>query len=720
MADGLLPGMARYHAGGATNTASPVCSSPKLSYFGGPLLQNPVVVAVFWSSAVNAQIQASMPQFYADVMASSYWSWLQEYDSVGLTPGTSQAILPGTAPAGVVIAPQKCNPGGANCKLADTDIQAELTRQIGLGLLPAPSLDCTGNANTVYMVSFPPNISLTGPQGTGRSCVQFCGYHNTGTYGAAGTPLIYAALMDTFTGGCSAGCGGNATPLENATSLASHELAESTTDPDVGLDTQAVYAAPAAWADNNNGCGEIGDICDDGSAGATITVSGRSWVVQPLWSNAQNKCVASGTVQPICSGTTVTGCRKCSCGDDGNACGGSTSVCETSKTNVLFGGCEQCTSADNTCGGGTCQQSSTPSQDDICTNCTPLTSCPAGDNCGTVSDGCGGTLSCGTCAAPQTCGGGAPGIPNVCGCTPKSTCAAGDCGNVPDGCGGTLSCGGCTPPQTCGGGPSGNPNQCGCTPITTCPSGFQCGGVPDGCGGILSCGGCMAPQTCGGGGAANQCGCTPLLACPSGANCGTFPDGCGGLLTCGGSCAAPQTCGGGGAPNQCGCTPLKACPTGFVCGVIGDGCGGTMSCGSCGAGQSCVANQCVGPDGGVMVDSGTVDTGSSADSGTIADSGSSFDSGTFLDSGSSFDSGSSLDSGAHGDSGALADASSRDGASEDGGGDASGDGGGGPETLVGGCACNAVGAQTTGGSSAPLALGILGLLAGARLRRRAR
>jgi hypothetical protein len=36
-----------------------------------------------------------------------------------------------------------------------------------------------------------------------------------------------------------------------------------------------------------------------------------------------------------------------------------------------------------------------------------------GLNCGTIPDGCGGTLTCGVCTAPQTCGGG--GVANVCG-----------------------------------------------------------------------------------------------------------------------------------------------------------------------------------------------------------------------------------------------------------------------------------------------------------------
>lgn len=45
--------------------------------------------------------------------------------------------------------------------------------------------------------------------------------------------------------------------------------------------------------------------------------------------------------------------------------------------------------------------------------CVPTTCAAAGKNCGTLSDGCGGTLSCGGCTSPQTCGGG--GVPNVCG-----------------------------------------------------------------------------------------------------------------------------------------------------------------------------------------------------------------------------------------------------------------------------------------------------------------
>jgi hypothetical protein len=46
-------------------------------------------------------------------------------------------------------------------------------------------------------------------------------------------------------------------------------------------------------------------------------------------------------------------------------------------------------------------------------SCAPTTCAAQGKNCGPIPDGCGATLGCGTCTAPQTCGGG--GTENVCG-----------------------------------------------------------------------------------------------------------------------------------------------------------------------------------------------------------------------------------------------------------------------------------------------------------------
>jgi hypothetical protein len=47
--------------------------------------------------------------------------------------------------------------------------------------------------------------------------------------------------------------------------------------------------------------------------------------------------------------------------------------------------------------------------------CTPQSCAQQGKTCGSLSDGCGGTLTCGACPGTTTCGGG--GTPNVCGGT---------------------------------------------------------------------------------------------------------------------------------------------------------------------------------------------------------------------------------------------------------------------------------------------------------------
>jgi hypothetical protein len=96
--------------------------------------------------------------------------------------------------------------------------------------------------------------------------------------------------------------------------------------------------------------------------------------------------------------------------------------------------------------------------------CRPRTCAQANASCGTINDGCGGTLSCGTCTNGQTCG--TP-TPNRCGCTCDPTW----CGTL-TACGTTLNCpNNCVAPKTCGGG--GTPNRCGCLPNGTTTKTFS-------------------------------------------------------------------------------------------------------------------------------------------------------------------------------------------------------------------------------------------------------
>ena len=196
----------RYRPNGTVPESTPTCSSPLLSYFDGPLISNVQVVPVFWNSNVNASIQANISQFYSDAAVSNWYDLLSEYSSVG---GTGQSIGRGTSATGIVITPSVCPASTPmTCPLTDSQLQTELANQITNGNLPTLQTDLAGNVNTVYMVYFPSNISLTLP-GDIKSCVNFCAYHSTGTYGSDKVPMPYGAIMDEFTGSCSGtACGG--------------------------------------------------------------------------------------------------------------------------------------------------------------------------------------------------------------------------------------------------------------------------------------------------------------------------------------------------------------------------------------------------------------------------------------------------------------------------------------------------------------------------------
>jgi hypothetical protein len=165
--------------------------------------------------------------------------------------------------------------------------------------------------------------------------------------------------------------------------------------------------------------------------------------------------------------------------------------------------------------------------------CSAASCSDLGKNCGSVPDGCGGMLSCGTCAVGYTCT-----VSNVCACVP-STCAAQgkNCGTISDGCGGTLSCGTCSSGYSCS-----TSNVCACVPTTCAAQGKNCGSIPDGCGGTLQCGSCQAGYSC----SSNVCRCTPQTC--SG-QCGIVSDGCGGTLDCG----------------TCPANNWDGCRTGYVC-----------------------------------------------------------------------------------------------------------------------------------------------------------
>ena len=235
-----------------------------LTYRNGPILAHVKVQTVYWGN--NVQFSGtgtqSLDAFYKAVVQSQHYDWLIEYK----TP--TQPVLGRGSFLG-----SYAYTSGATGTIDDSDIQTALAGLIDAGKVPAP------DADTLYAIHFAPGIDIT-QQGQ-ASCQVFCAYHGSFTHKSA--KVFYSVVPDQG-GNCAGGCGGNASLFNNTTSVASHELVEATTDPDVGENVLSWY---------NDSQGEIGDICNAQQCKAgTLTACPGSYVVQLEYSNKNNKCIA--------------------------------------------------------------------------------------------------------------------------------------------------------------------------------------------------------------------------------------------------------------------------------------------------------------------------------------------------------------------------------------------------------------------------------------------
>lgn len=246
----------------------------QMKLFGGKVIPNVKVYAVFWGGSVSPEIRSGIGAFYRAVTNSQYLDWLNEYSTtldveagskLG-QPGSQQVIGRGTF-AGVYTLSTfsrtyaDCPDEALTC-VSDSDIPRELDWQVTHGYLPQP------DANSIFMIHFPSTVRVGDP-GSSQSCISYCAYH--GTYKTtAQLSVAYAVIPDYGHNGCEHGCGGG-TVFDNTCSGASHELTEAITDAEVGLTTSEDY--PLGWYDTEaNSQGEIGDMCNQDHA--TVDASG--------------------------------------------------------------------------------------------------------------------------------------------------------------------------------------------------------------------------------------------------------------------------------------------------------------------------------------------------------------------------------------------------------------------------------------------------------------
>lgn len=277
------------------DTNAPLASIPQppvphLNYYGGPVISNLQVVVVFWGPEVYPTVTDGIASFFQNITNSTYFDLLSEYDT-NVTPidgstGTNQSIGRGTYGGSFTITPSLCNV--TPCTITDDEVQTELLSQLNAAQLPIPELDSSGNINTMYMIYFPPGVTIQLEKYT--SCVQFCAYHGT-TAGTFNSKNLAYGVMPDFSppAGCRQGCG-SGTDFENVTAVSSHEMAETVTDVDAAM--APLNAAPLAWYDPIFATGEIGDICNHEDS--EVTTPGGILTVQLLWSNQLSACVNIG------------------------------------------------------------------------------------------------------------------------------------------------------------------------------------------------------------------------------------------------------------------------------------------------------------------------------------------------------------------------------------------------------------------------------------------
>jgi hypothetical protein len=434
----------------------PSLGANRLSYHGGPIISNIKVVKVDWNGNVDPTTSANMTAFYSAFVTSEQWAGLNQYNTVRNAnsgpnngqPGTQQNLGLGTAQS----ASGTLNQTATN--VTDAQIQTAIAGQLGT-TLPTP------DSNTLYAIHFPPNSIIsafgwTSCQGNGGpNHAWFGAYHNafTTTVNGQSQRVRYAVIDDS-----TVDCGG-AYPfqaaLDNQTHVASHELMEAATDPDLN-----------AWFDDNTSPGEAGDLCN-GQPGFIDArkPDGTHWAVQLIY-NQDGFCAvdplltlvssASAGVKPSvqpplqlmvgATGGTIIDIRSMFYDTD-------------DATGVRLGAGPVPVSVF----ASMLPAATQPSSDSELSISTPTNAVPGSFVVEVWGSAYGGKAH----AVPVAV--------DLVPCVPV-TCDATACGHQPDGCGGNIQCTGGCDGGTCV--PETRPQACS----------QSCGGeVSDGCGGTYVC-----------------------------------------------------------------------------------------------------------------------------------------------------------------------------------------------------------------------------------------
>jgi hypothetical protein len=235
----------------------------RLTYRGGPLLQNVKVATLFWGSSwKSSSLTGYFDGFFRALFADGlFMANLAQYSTGGYSIGNGSFVATDT------------DGQDPPAPVTDAQIQSEIRAQVAAGHLPRPDQD------TVYFVFTAPGVIVYDSKGN-NSVDDFASYHD---YSFGSDDFAYAVI-----------------PYDDSlqdprwmTVYASHELAESVTDPEP-------YTVTAGWYDDNYG--EVADIPAtlyianqigiDGLLDELDAADGTRYLVQKVWSLWDNAPVA--------------------------------------------------------------------------------------------------------------------------------------------------------------------------------------------------------------------------------------------------------------------------------------------------------------------------------------------------------------------------------------------------------------------------------------------
>jgi hypothetical protein len=231
-------------------TAAVIEAAPGLARFqdqGGPVITSVHLQLVFWGSTWSNNPTPPVDDIARaarSIVSGPYMSGLAQYRGVG--PGT----LAGTTMAATSEPP---------ARFSNQDVENLLTDLLAAGSFPSPSADDA----LLLLVIAPAGVS---------SQEDFDGLHSYFEW--QGTPVHYGWV--THDG-----------QLDSLTTILSHELVESATDPE----GTAIVGVPGTCGTRSGWC-EIGDTCED-CAQCTGKVNGVD--VQAYWSDRDQACIIPGS-----------------------------------------------------------------------------------------------------------------------------------------------------------------------------------------------------------------------------------------------------------------------------------------------------------------------------------------------------------------------------------------------------------------------------------------